>query len=79
MFPALNVGATLAGILIFAGLYNVLKSDEAKKVLRFILCATTIYTFIIGISAGILTEKDNMKNYSPEEYYKTKYTVCFWE
>lgn len=69
----------LAGILIFAGLYNVLKSDEAKKVLRFILCATTIYTFIIGISAGILTEKDNMKNYSPEEYYKTKYTVCFWE
>lgn len=69
----------LAGILIFASLYNILKSDETKKVLRFILCSITIYTFFVGIAAGILTEKEHMKYYSPEEYYKTKYTVCFWE
>ena len=69
----------LAGILIFAGIYNILKSDETKKILRIILAVTTIYTLLIGISAGILTEKDHMKNYSPEEYYKTKYTICFWE
>lgn len=69
----------LAGILIFAGFYDIFKSDEAKKIVRIILCITTIYTFFVGIFTGILTEKEHMKNYSPEEYYKTKYTICFWE
>lgn len=69
----------LAGILIFAGFYDILKSNEAKKIIRIILCAIAIYTVIIGICSGILTEGEHMKWYSPEEYYKTKYTVCFWE
>lgn len=69
----------LAGILIFISIYNILKSDEAKKIMKLLLCVTTIYTFIISISSGILSEKGYMENVSPEEYYKTKYTVCFWE
>ena len=68
-----------AGILIFAGFYEIFKSEETKKIVRTILCMITIYTFLVGISTGILTEKEHMKYYSPEEYYKTKYTICFWE
>lgn len=69
----------LAGILIFAGIYESLSSDEAKKILQFILCVTTIYTFLVSIACGILTEKEHFKNYSTEEYCKMKYTICFWE
>ncbi len=69
----------LAGILIFAGFYELLKSNEAKKIIRIILCATAIYTVIIGICSGILSEGEYMKWCSGEEYYKTKYTICFWE
>lgn len=69
----------LAGILIFASVYCFLKSDEAKKILQVILCVTAIYTFLLSILAGILSEKEQMKNYSKEEYYKTRYTVSFWE
>ena len=60
-------------------IYNVLKSDESKKIIQFILCVATIYTFIIAISAGIISEKDYMKIHSPEKYYQLKYTICFWE
>ena len=69
----------LAGILIFAGFYSLLKSDESKKILQCILSLITVYTLFVSISAGILSEKEQMKSTSPEEYYKTKYTVCFWE
>lgn len=69
----------ISAILIFMIIYNSLKSDEAKKIMQKILCIITIYTCLIGISSGILSEKDYLKNNSPEEYYKTKYTICFWE
>ena len=69
----------MAGILIFAGFYSLLKSDESKKILQCILSLITVYTLFVSISAGILSEKEQMKSTSPEEYYKTKYTVCFWE
>lgn len=69
----------LAGILIFFILYESLKSIEAKKILQGILCTITIYTFIISICAGIVSEKDYMRTYSSQEYYKLRYTVCFWE
>ena len=68
-----------AGILIFASLYNLLKHDETKKILNKILAIVTIYTFLLGISSGILTEKDSMRDNFPQEYYKVKYTICFWE
>lgn len=69
----------LAGILIFASIYNMFKNEETKKVLNKILAIITIYTFFLGIASGILTEKESMKNNSPKEYYKTKYSICFWE
>lgn len=69
----------LAGILIFISIYNYLKTNEAKKILEKILAIITIYTFILSIFTGIVSEKSYMKEHSPKEYYKTQYTVCFWE
>ena len=69
----------MAGILIFTFLYNLLKHEETKKVLNKILAILAVYTFLVGISTGILTEKETMKYSSPKEYNKLKYTVCFWE
>ena len=68
-----------AGILIFASLYNFFKHDETKKILNKILAIIAVYTFLLGISSGILTEKDNLRWNSPQKYYETKYTICFWE
>ena len=69
----------LAGILIFMGIYNLLKTDEAKRILEKILAVITIYTFLVGILSGIVSEKSYMKSNSPEKYYEMRYMVCFWE
>ena len=69
----------LAGILIFSSLYNILKSKEAKLIMQKILGIITVYTFIVGILCGIVSEKSYMEFYSKEEFYKLKYTICFWE
>lgn len=69
----------LSGILIFIILFNNFKSDETKKILKKVFGTITIFTFVIGILSGIVSEKENMKNYSAKTYYKTKYTICFWE
>ncbi len=69
----------LSGILIFMIIFNSFKSDEAKNILKKAFATITIFTFIIGILSGVVSEKENMKNYSSEIYYKTKYTICFWE
>lgn len=69
----------LSGILIFMSIYNSLKTEEAKGILSKFLAVITVYTFLIGIASGIVSEKSYMQNYSPEEFYKTKYTICFWE
>ena len=69
----------LSGILIFLYIYMKLKSEEAKKIFMKIMCIITVYTIIINIFAGIVSEKDYFKNFSTKEYYKTKYSICFWE
>ncbi len=69
----------LSGILIFIILFNSFKSDETKSILKKAFGVITIFTFLIGILSGIVSEKENMKNYSANIYYKTKYTICFWE
>ena len=69
----------ISGILIFMWIYNYFKSDEAKKILNYFLIIITIYTALMGLSSGILSEKSYMERNSPEEYYKTKYMVCCWE
>ena len=68
-----------AGILIFSFLYSLFKHKETKNILNKLLAIMAIYTLLLGISSGILTEKDCMKHNSPEKYYKIKYSVCFWE
>lgn len=69
----------LSGILIFIIIFNSFKSDETKNILKKVFGTITIFTFLIGILSGIVSEKENMKNYSSKMYYKTKYTICFWE
>lgn len=69
----------LCGILIFSIIYNSLKSSEAKRIFSYVLCIMAIYTFLVSIAMGIVSEKSYMSKVSPEEYYKTKYVICFWE
>ncbi len=69
----------LSGILIFIILFNSFKSDETKNILKKVFGTITIFTLLIGILSGIVSEKENMKNYSSKIYYQTKYTICFWE
>ena len=69
----------LSGILIFITIYNSLKTDEGRKIYKKVFAVITVYTFLIGIFSGIVSEKSYLKNKSPEIYYKTEYTVCFWE
>lgn len=69
----------LCGILIFSIIYNSLKSPEAKRIFGHVLCVMAIYTFLVSIAMGIVSEKSYMSKVSPEEYYKTKYVICFWE
>lgn len=69
----------LSGILIFIILFNSFKSDETKNILKKMIATLTIFTFIIGILSGVVSEKENMKNYSSKTYYNLKYMICFWE
>lgn len=69
----------LSGILIFMILYSSLKTEEAKNIMRKILAIITIYTFLVGIISGIVSEKSYFKKCSPKEFYKMRYTICFWE
>ena len=69
----------LSGILIFISIYNNLKTEEGKNIYKKMFAIITIYTFLIGVLSGIVSEKSYLKNISPEVYYKTEYTVCFWE
>ena len=68
-----------AGILIFISLYNILKSDEAKNIMKKILAIVTIYTMLISFGVAIKGEGESLMRISPREYYKTRYTICFWE
>lgn len=69
----------LSGIFTFFSIYLSLKSDEAKKILEKIIAIIAVYTIIINIAAGIVSEKSYIKNNSNKEFYEMKYTVCFWE
>ena len=69
----------LAGILIFMILLEKLKSVEAKRILEKMFGIITVFTFFVGIGCGIIGEHDYFEYFSKEEYYKTRYTICFWE
>ncbi|MDO4963812.1 MAG: hypothetical protein Q4E75_06945, partial [bacterium] len=66
-------------IIIFSIIYNSFKHDETKNVMQNILYITTIFTFIIALLFGIVSEKSFFKRISPNKYYEMEYTICFWE
>ena len=69
----------LSGILIFAIIYQNLKSEESKKIMFKILCGMTIYIVIINILIGIVSEQSFFQVHAPEIFYKMKYSIMFWE
>ncbi len=44
-----------------------------------IIIVISIYTVVINILAGIVSEKNFIKDNSPKEFYNAKYIICFWE
>ena len=69
----------IAGIMSFVELRNVYKTDEGKHLLDKILKILVVYIVIINLCAGIHAEKNYFKHYSPERFYKLRYSVDFWE
>lgn len=69
----------LSGIMLFLAIYMGLNSNEAKKIMEKAVIIISIYTIIINIAAGIISEKNDVKSNSPKEFYNMEYTVCFWE
>ena len=69
----------IAGILVFMILFEKLKSDEAKRIMQKVFTIIAIFTFFVGIASGIIGEHNYFKAFSKDNYYKTRYTICFWE
>ena len=69
----------ISGILIFTILFKKLKTDEGRKIFLKILAVITVVTLLLGIVSGIITEHDYFFFFSKEEFFKTRYMICFWE
>ena len=69
----------LAGICIFLEVYKIYKTNEAKHLLKKIFSILTIYIVIVNLCGGIVSEKSYMQSISPNEFYKIKYLINFWE
>lgn len=69
----------IAGIMSFIALRNSYKTDEGRRILDKILKVLVIYIALINLCAGINSEKAYFKDCSPDEFYKLKYSVDFWE
>ena len=69
----------IVSICIFMESQNLYKTEEAKNILKKIFSIITIWIVLINLCAGIVSEKSFFKLNSPNEYYKIKYLVDFWE
>lgn len=69
----------IAGLCTFNEIVRLYKSEEAKNIMRKLFGAITIYVVFVNLFSGIISEKHYMMQNSPEEYYKLKYTIDFWE
>ena len=69
----------IGGIMSFVELRNLYITEEAKMLLDKILKILVIYIVFINLCTGINSEKKYFEAISPEDYYKIKYTVDFWE
>lgn len=61
-------------------LHKNIKSNTSKnlynKIIQAILLVSVVVTIFI---CGIIGENDFLRIYSSEDYYKIRYTICFWE
>ncbi len=69
----------ISGLLIYTICFNKLKTDEGKRIFLKILAVIAIFTLIVGIVSGIITEHDYFSIFAPDEFNKLKYMICFWE
>ena len=69
----------LNAILIVNIFDDSYKNEETKELLQKIISYMTVFSFIVAILFGIVSEKSYLKNNSTKQYYETEYTVCFWE
>lgn len=69
----------IAGIMSYVELRNSYKTEEGKKILDKILNGLVVYIVLVNLCAGINSEKGYFKRWSPEEFYRLKYLVDFWE
>lgn len=69
----------LAGIMAFMESYISYKSEEAKKISNNILKIMVIYIIFVNLCGGIVSEASRFQTNSPEEFYKLKYSIDFWE
>ena len=70
----------LAGICVFLELLNnIYQSNEAKHILNKLFAFITIYIVLVNTCSGIVSEKSFMREKSPEEFFKMKYIIDFWE
>ena len=70
---------TLSGIIIFNYLLDLFKTKEAKHLFMKVLHGIAIYTVIICFFAAIVSESEFFKSTDRNDYYRLKYTICFWE
>jgi hypothetical protein len=57
----------------------MLRTKEAKHLFMKVLHGITIFTVIICFFAAIVSESEFFKSTDKNDYYKLKYTICFWE
>lgn len=69
----------IAGICVFIELCRLYKHEETKDFMRKLFGIITIYVVLMGTFSGIVSEKSYMMQFSPDEYYRLKYTIDFWE
>lgn len=69
----------LDGVIVFNINYNSNKHEETKIILQKILTIIAIYSIIISMLLGIVSETESFRIQSPANYYKLRQSVCFWE
>ena len=69
----------LDGVIVFNINYNSYNNQETKKILQKILTIIAIYSIIISMLLGVVSETESFRVQSPANYYKLRQSVCFWE
>ena len=61
-------------------IYRNIDKDEKKETYIKIVQKVLIISMILGtLICGIIGESSNFRKFSSTDYYKIRYTFCFWE